>query len=130
MYGPRQLALASAAKVDATDSPARRAFEDPSTPIFEYRAPDFLSSGYVRIFLHGESDSWNAAYADRNPPDALIASNAGLGPYAGWIDVVRTVHLRDIPFTVTEYAEQSAETQTRASMSFGISSLPVHYIAS
>ncbi|KZV69147.1 hypothetical protein PENSPDRAFT_686635 [Peniophora sp. CONT] len=115
-YGPRQLALASAAKVGVADSPARRTFSDSNTPVFEHTAPESLGSGSIKIFLHGESDSWTAAFADQNPPDALIASNAGLGSYAGWIDVVRTVHLRNIPFGVTEYAEQSAETQTRASI--------------
>ncbi|VDB83309.1 unnamed protein product [Peniophora sp. CBMAI 1063] len=123
-YGARQLALASAANVGVTDSPARRAFKDSNTPIFEYTAPDFLGNGSITILLHGDSDSWSAAFAENDPPDALIASNAGLGSYAGWIDVIRAVHLRNIPFAVTEYAEQSAETQTRASIPGFIAPLP------
>lgn len=62
------------------------------------------------MLLHGKDRMWSAHSGD-DAPDAIVARNAGLSSYPEWIPVVRAAHLLEIPFAVTEYAEQSAEQQ-------------------
>lgn len=83
---------------------------DLNTPVFTYEAPDECGSGTIAIHLDGASKSWPRP-TSTNKPDAVVACNAGLGSYPEWIPVIQAVHELDIPFGVTEYAEQSAETQ-------------------
>jgi hypothetical protein len=47
------------------------------------------------------------------PPDAIVAPNAGLLSYNSWASVILFCHVEEVPFGVTEYAEQSAETRSR-----------------
>ncbi|THH32861.1 hypothetical protein EUX98_g1354 [Antrodiella citrinella] len=83
-------------------------------PTFSYTAPQECGSGSLQIFLHGESPTWAPDNFPFGRPDALIACNAGLGSYPDWVPVIQAVHMYDIPFGVTEYAEQSAEHQRAA----------------
>lgn len=82
-----------------------------STPVFTYEAPDECGSGTIAIHLDGSSKTWRRPTSSSSKPDALVACNAGLGSYAEWIPVVQAAHELNIPFGVTEYAEQSAESQ-------------------
>ncbi|KAK7472199.1 hypothetical protein VKT23_000321 [Stygiomarasmius scandens] len=91
----------------------------PTTPVFTYKAPAECGSGSIEIFLHGESPTWSPSEHTQTSspygrPDALVACNAGLASYPDWIPVVQAAHVLEIPFGVTEYAEQSAEHQRAA----------------
>ena len=83
------------------------------SPVHSYTAPAALGSGRVTVQLHGGSKTWPVPENDDDLPDALVACNAGLGSYPEWVPVVRAAHLAEVPFAVTEYAEQSAEQQRR-----------------
>ncbi|KAJ6583784.1 hypothetical protein B0H10DRAFT_2168122 [Mycena sp. CBHHK59/15] len=85
-------------------------------PVYSYTAPEESGSGRIQIFLHGSADLW--VPADAAPelsvfgkPDAIVAPNAGLGSYPAWCPAIIYTHATEIPFGVTEYAEQSCETQ-------------------
>lgn len=92
------------------------------TPVYRYAAPDSLGGGAVTVRLYGEDKTW-IPDADGDLPDALVACNAGLGSYPEWVPVIRIAHYFKIPFAVTEYAEQSAETQ-RAMMPKCLEEMP------
>lgn len=88
----------------------------PPTPVFEYTAPEQNGSGTIQIFLHREHKEWSPADADAKlskygKPDAMVALNAGLGTYNTWNPLIVWTHATNMPFAVTEYAEQSCETQ-------------------
>lgn len=85
-------------------------------PVFEYAAPEELGAGTVKVLLHRASALWNEAELDnirRNQPelvpDVLVALDAGLASYREWWEVIFVTHRDNIPFAVTEYAEQSLE---------------------
>ena len=69
----------------------------------------------MEVYLHGASANWSPSILNGSeyggPPDGIIAFNAGLGSYREWIPVIQAVHRAAIPFAVTEYTEQSCETQ-------------------
>ncbi|KAK7691405.1 hypothetical protein QCA50_004804 [Cerrena zonata] len=81
-----------------------------NTPVFTYEAPDECGSSTIAIHLHGSSKVWPRPLSS-DTPDAVVACNAGLGSYPEWTPVVQAAHELDIPFGVTEYTEQSLETQ-------------------
>ncbi|KAJ7094487.1 hypothetical protein B0H15DRAFT_798694 [Mycena belliarum] len=88
----------------------------PTSPIYSYTAPEESGAGRIQIFLNGSADHWTPADADASlsafgKPDAIVSPNAGLGSYAAWHPVILYCHQMEIPFGVTEYAEQSCETQ-------------------
>ncbi|GJE94315.1 zinc finger MYND domain-containing protein [Phanerochaete sordida] len=85
-------------------------------PVFEYAAPEALGGGTVAVHLHRASPLWNEEQLFRlkhsQPelaPDALVALDAGLASYREWWEVIFVAHRDNIPFAVTEYAEQSLE---------------------
>ena len=82
-----------------------------TTPVFTYRAPDECGGGTLSIHLDGSSKTWSRPSSQKDAPDAIVACNAGLGSYPEWYPVIQAAHIMDIPFGVTEYAEQSAEHQ-------------------
>jgi len=85
--------------------------------VFTYSAPLECGSGTLSISLHSASSTWSpigkdsALTAHSSHPDALVACNAGLGSYREWFSVIQAAHAQYIPFSTTEYAEQSAEHQ-------------------
>lgn len=88
----------------------------PTTPIFSYTAPKENGSGNIQIFLHVGGAEWAPADGDAElskygKPDAIIALNAGLASYPAWYPVIVWTHATNTPFGVTEYTEQSCETQ-------------------
>lgn len=115
MFGPSVAKLMEAAVAEGVDdSPLRRSVEG-NIPIFKYDAPDDLGSGSIQIMLHpfatwdqAELEHLKSDHPDRLP-DALVALNAGLASYSSWLGVIGTAYERNIPFGVTEYAEQSLE---------------------
>ncbi|KAJ7087390.1 hypothetical protein C8R43DRAFT_1142331 [Mycena crocata] len=113
-FGQAVHTIVSKAKVSHPKSLAAQA--SPSSPIYSYTAPEESGSGKIQIFLNGSADHWTPADADPSlsaygKPDAIVSPNAGLGSYAAWYPVILYTHQMDIPFGVTEYAEQSCETQ-------------------
>ncbi|KAJ7601124.1 hypothetical protein C8J56DRAFT_768378 [Mycena floridula] len=87
-----------------------------TNPIFAYDAPPECGSGKISIYIYRASPTWHprdqlGSSSPFGTPDALIACNAGLGSYQGWHPVIQAAHQIKIPFGVTEYAEQSCETQ-------------------
>jgi hypothetical protein len=90
------------------------------SPIFYYTAPEECGSGTLSVLLHTQSSIWDpheqlstdTPFLYDGPPDALVACNAGLASYPEWSLVLQASHLFNIPFATTEYAEQSAETQS------------------
>lgn len=86
----------------------------PNKPIYTYASPDALGAGSLNVYLHGRSEYWNPdelAESNMPTPDVLIAANAGLTTYPAWAPVILFAHMKNLPFAVTEYAEQSAEVQ-------------------
>ena len=86
----------------------------PKKPIYTYVSPNALGASSLNVYLHGRSEYWNPdelAESNIPTPDAVIAANAGLTSYPAWAPVILFAHMKDLPFAVTEYAEQSAEVQ-------------------
>lgn len=83
----------------------------PTAPVFYYSAPDACGGGSISVFLCTSTGMWEPNLPDFPRPDALVACNAGLGSYKEWLPVIQAAHRLDLPFAVTEYSEQSAETQ-------------------
>ncbi|KAJ7639139.1 hypothetical protein FB45DRAFT_904826 [Roridomyces roridus] len=113
-FGKAVQTIVSTAKESHPKSLAAQA--SPTTPIFSYTAPEESGAGRIQLFLHGTSDSWTPADADATlsaygVPSALVAPNAGLGSYPSWFPVILYAHQMQLPFGVTEYTEQSCETQ-------------------
>lgn len=80
---------------------------------FEHTAPESLGAGTVRILLEGRTalyDPLNNPLFMNDPPDAIIALNAGLAAYPQWYSVYLGALMKQIPFAITEYCEQSLST--------------------
>ncbi|KAJ7057961.1 hypothetical protein C8F01DRAFT_302934 [Mycena amicta] len=107
VFGTGPQTLVAAAKAKPSSLVAKSSLK---TPVFEYTAPEECGASTIAIHLYGQSPSWSPD-ADVRAPDALVACNAGLLSYREWFPVIQQAHLRNIPFAVTEYAEQSAEQQ-------------------
>ncbi|KAG5647149.1 hypothetical protein DXG03_001104 [Asterophora parasitica] len=92
------------------------------SPVYTYKSPPECGAGALDIFLHSGSANWSSSGSDSaltahgGIPDAIVACNAGLSSYPEWMPVTQAAHMRRIPFAVTEYTEQSLESQ-RGSMS-------------
>ncbi|KAJ7680716.1 hypothetical protein DFH06DRAFT_427451 [Mycena polygramma] len=113
-FGQAVHTLVSGAKASHPKSIAAQA--SPAHPVYSYTAPDENGAGRIQIYLHGTASHWTPADADATlspygRPDAIAAPNAGLGSYTAWYPVIVYAHQADIAFGVTEYAEQSCETQ-------------------
>ncbi|EJD42597.1 hypothetical protein AURDEDRAFT_105338 [Auricularia subglabra TFB-10046 SS5] len=80
-------------------------------PVFDYTAPLSCGRSTLSAYLCTSTTAWSPRNPEFPAPDAIVACNAGLGSYSQWADVIVAAHALDIPFGVTEYAEQSAETQ-------------------
>ncbi|KAJ6583785.1 hypothetical protein B0H10DRAFT_2096488 [Mycena sp. CBHHK59/15] len=114
MFGQAVHAIVTKAKESHPKGLAAQA--SPTSPVYLYNAPEECGSGRIQIFLHGTADHWVPADADPKlstygKPDAIVSPNAGLGSYPAWHPVIAYVHATETPFGVTEYAEQSCETQ-------------------
>jgi hypothetical protein len=80
--------------------------------IYSYTAPNACGSSTISIHLYGTDAFWTSdVFEGDDKPDAIVALNAGLGSYREWFPLVGAVHYLNIPFAVTEYAEQSVEHQ-------------------
>ena len=98
--------------------------------VWSYTAPKETGGGSISIKLWAEAEMWTRAVLDEveEYPDAIVAINAGLCAYDSWCDpifisavcvstfcVPSLFYLRglpnsaDIPFAITEYAEQSTD---------------------
>lgn len=88
----------------------------PTDPIFRYEAPKESGSSTLCIFLH-KAPSWTPADATaahspyKSKPDAILGPNAGLAAYPAWHPVIVWTLATNTPFGVTDYSEQSCETQ-------------------
>jgi hypothetical protein len=82
-------------------------------PIYMYTSPTSCGASTLSIFLHGQHENWDPRlpFLWNNSPDAIVAPNAGLNSYPAWQMVILHCLADNIPFAVTEYAEQSAEVQ-------------------
>ncbi|KAJ6572604.1 hypothetical protein B0H10DRAFT_1007389 [Mycena sp. CBHHK59/15] len=114
MFGVSVRTIVSKANLSHPNSLAVKA--SATFPVYSYTAPEESGSGRIQIFLHGSADL--RVPADAAPelsvfgkPDAIFAPNAGLGSYPAWCPAIIYTHATEIPFGVTEYAEQSCETQ-------------------
>ena len=72
-----------------------------------------MGQGTLAIYLNGDYENWEPRYISvaNDLPDAVVALNAGLLSYATWTSVILFCIIEEMPFGVTEYAEQSAEVQ-------------------
>ncbi|KZS88092.1 hypothetical protein SISNIDRAFT_460149 [Sistotremastrum niveocremeum HHB9708] len=83
--------------------------------VWEYKAPEISGGGSLKIQLHSKSGIWSAATFERPDreidlkgfPDALVGLNAGIVTYPEWTQPVNFAATFDIPFAITEYAEQT-----------------------
>lgn len=75
-----------------------------------------MGESTLAIYLHGEQENWDPRIPSltNNHPDAIVSANAGLVNYKAWQGVILYCHVENIPFAVTEYAEQSAEVQVES----------------
>ena len=82
-------------------------------PVYTYRSPASMGQSTLAIYLDGDHENWDPRFASitDNLPDAIVALNAGLLSYKTWASVILFCHIEEMPFGVTEYAEQSAEMQ-------------------
>ncbi|KAF9229504.1 hypothetical protein BS17DRAFT_771549 [Gyrodon lividus] len=82
-------------------------------PVYTYTSPASMGGSTLLIYLHGEHENWDPRFASitDDTPDAIVALNAGLLAYKAWAYVILYCHIENMPFGVTEYAEQSAELQ-------------------
>lgn len=82
-------------------------------PVYTYTSPTSCGASTLSIFLHGKHENWDPRFPFflSNVPDAIVAPNAGLNSYPAWHMVILHCLADNVPFAVTEYAEQSAELQ-------------------
>lgn len=121
MWGQSVDTLIKEAKTKGeAQSPLRKSLRH-HTPIYEYTAPHELGNGSIKILLHQTGSVWNKDAIQEihvnHPellPDAIVALNAGLGAYQSWQEVIFIATRLNIPFGVTEYAEQSLEMVTQS----------------
>ncbi|KAG9314532.1 hypothetical protein JVU11DRAFT_5329 [Chiua virens] len=85
-------------------------------PVYTYKSPASMGQSTLAIYLDGEHENWDPRFTAiiGDLPDAVVALNAGLLSYKTWASVILFCHIEEIPFGVTEYAEQSAEVQTQS----------------
>ncbi|KAL4069501.1 hypothetical protein J3A83DRAFT_3572948 [Scleroderma citrinum] len=85
-------------------------------PVYAYTSPSSMGESTLAIYLHGQHENWDPRIPSmtNNHPDAIVSANAGLINYKAWQGVILYCHVENIPFAVTEYAEQSAELQVAA----------------
>lgn len=97
-----------------------------NSPVYTHNSPMCMGGSTLAIYLHGEHEYWDARlpFLTGNVPDAIVATNAGLLTYATWSHVIMYCHVADIPFAITEYAEQSAELQAEALPQMILDALP------
>ncbi|EDR04547.1 uncharacterized protein LACBIDRAFT_304320 [Laccaria bicolor S238N-H82] len=78
--------------------------------VWNYTAPKETGGGSISIKLWAEAELWTRAVLDAGEyPDAIVAINAGLCAYESWADPILITAAGDIPFAITEYAEQSTD---------------------
>ncbi|KZP24904.1 hypothetical protein FIBSPDRAFT_929497 [Athelia psychrophila] len=81
--------------------------------VWSYTAPRKCGGGSIKIKLSSKDEIWSrTSLGDNGPdnvPDAMVGLNAGLFNYRSWEDPILFSTIIDIPFAVTEYAEQSAD---------------------
>ncbi|KAG8219968.1 hypothetical protein J3R82DRAFT_973 [Butyriboletus roseoflavus] len=82
-------------------------------PVYTYESPASMGQSTLAIYLDGDQENWDPRFTSitNNLPDAIVALNAGLLSYRAWMSVILFCHVEEMPFGVTEYAEQSAEVQ-------------------
>ncbi|KAF8559266.1 hypothetical protein OG21DRAFT_1403484 [Imleria badia] len=82
-------------------------------PVYTYRSPASMGQSTLSLYLDGEHENWDPRFVSitNHLPDAIVALNAGLLSYKSWASVILFCHVEEMPFGVTEYAEQSAEVQ-------------------
>ena len=82
-------------------------------PVYTYRSPASMGQSTLAIYLDGDHENWDPRFTSiiSTLPDAIVALNAGLLSYKTWATVILFCHIEELPFGVTEYAEQSAEVQ-------------------
>ena len=82
-------------------------------PVYTYTSPTPCGASTLSIYLHGGHENWDPQFPffQNNQPDAIVALNAGLNSYPTWPMVIMYCLAENLPFAVTEYAEQSAELQ-------------------
>ncbi|KAL6303860.1 hypothetical protein BKA93DRAFT_734251 [Sparassis latifolia] len=78
--------------------------------VWSYTSPKKAGGGSVVIKLYSQGEAWTRGVAKESPPDALVGLNAGLLNYTTWSDPVIFSAVLNIPFAITDYAEQSMET--------------------
>lgn len=82
-------------------------------PVYTYSSPASMGRSTLSLYLYGEHENWDPRFVSiaNDIPDAIVALNAGLLSYKAWASVILFCHMEEMPFGVTEYAEQSAEVQ-------------------
>lgn len=82
-------------------------------PVYLYESPASMGQSRLAIYLDGDHENWDPRFVSitNNLPDVIVGLNAGLLGYKAWASVILFCHVEEIPFGVTEYAEQSAEVQ-------------------
>lgn len=95
------------------NSVAMRAKRDET--VYTYTSPASCGASTLSIFLHGQDQNWDPRLpffqSRNNQPHAIVALNAGLNSYQSWQFVVMHCLAENIPFAVTDYAEQCVEVQ-------------------
>lgn len=116
MYGAGVKQIVDKAKRTAPQSLAAKS--SPASPVHSYTAPEESGASTINIFLDGRQDDWPVGEPEmldyNGMPDAIVSPNAGLLSYPAWHRVIVYCFGQETPFAVTEYAEQSAETQRDA----------------
>ncbi|KAG6381352.1 hypothetical protein JVT61DRAFT_5762 [Boletus reticuloceps] len=108
-FGYAVHAIVQKAKKKSISAKAKR-----NEPVYTYRSPVSMGQSTLAIYLDGEHENWDPRFVSvlNNLPDAIVALNAGLLSYKTWASVILFCLVEEMPFGVTEYAEQSAEVQT------------------
>lgn len=124
MWGHSVEKLIQEAATEGVDGSLLRNSLKDKSPIFQYSAPEELGNGSVKIILYDGAPACNGAelfkLRSQRPElesDALVGLNAGLGAYRSWMEVIQLAHYVNIPFAVTDYAEQSLEHVVRVQVS-------------
>ncbi|KDQ11803.1 hypothetical protein BOTBODRAFT_113878 [Botryobasidium botryosum FD-172 SS1] len=108
--------------------------------VWSYTAPKKTGQGSIKIKLYPDAKLWDrhVLVGIGSEPDAMVALDAGLMAYPTWQEPIQMSTVLNIPFAVTEYAEQSMDVCARnlpdmramfASSILGMSGMPPSYIA-
>ncbi|KZS88091.1 hypothetical protein SISNIDRAFT_480037 [Sistotremastrum niveocremeum HHB9708] len=89
--------------------------------VWEYKAPEISGGGSLKIQLYSESGTWSEEVLEgpdgeigrEELPDALVGLNAGIASYPEWTTPLKFAAMFDIPFAITEYAEQTIRQLAR-----------------